>query len=174
MAKSHIDSVSVDDFSGGVSAAHLILKHVSRAREVTVLQGPTHDARNNERVEGFLSIIPRATVFTAGSWEYEKGYEISVQVAANMPNAVFCTNDRLASSFLNYCRDNDLEIPGVVGFDNAPVSEQLDLTTIAIPWDQMIRTIVEIADRRLAGDTQNSIQYILNTIPIIRDPFFHG
>jgi len=171
--KSHIDSVSVDDYSGGVSAAHLILTRVSRASEITVLQGPPQDNRNRERVEGFLSVLPRATVFTAGSWDYEKGYETAVQVAANEPRAVFCTNDRIASAFIQYYKDIGRTLPGVVGFDNAPVSEQIDLTTIAIPWDQMIQTIVKIAERRISGDTQTSIQYVLNTVPIIRCNFFH-
>ncbi len=171
--KSHIDSVSVDDYSGGVAAAHLILSRVSRASEITVLQGPPEDNRNRERVDGFLSVLPKATVFTAGSWDYEKGYETAVQVAANEPRAVFCTNDRLASAFIQYYRDVNREIPGVVGFDNAPVSEQIDLTTIAIPWDQMIQTIVNVVERRINGDTQTSIQYVLNTVPIIRCAFFH-
>ncbi len=172
-AKSHIDSVSVDDHSGGVSAALLLLDRVSRAREVAVLQGPPRDPRNNDRVEGFLSVIPRATVFTAGSWEFEDGYQTSVQVAAHEPTAVFCTNDRLASAFIRYCHESHRELPGVIGFDNAPISEHLDSTTIAIPWEQMVQTIREIAERRLAGDTQTSIQYVLNTVPIIRGAFFY-
>lgn len=173
LLKSHIDSVSVDDFSGGVAAAHLILSRVSRARDIAVLQGPPQDLRNEERVQGFLSAIPRATVFTAGSWQFHDGYRSSVQLAAHEPQAVFCTNDRLASAFVQYCLDSGRDLPGVIGFDNAPVSEQLDLPTIAIPWEQMVETIAEIAQRRLAGDTQTSIQYVLNTVPIIRGSFLY-
>lgn len=170
--KSHIDSVSVDDESGGVSAANLILRHVPRGREVAILQGPPTDRRNAERVAGFRSVIPRATLFSAESWEFADGYRSAVQVVAHEPTAVFCTNDRLASALLQYCRDVARTPPGVVGFDNAPVAEALDITTIAIPWEQMAQTIAQIAQRRLAGDTETSIQYILNTIPVVRDKAF--
>ncbi|MFP4483838.1 MAG: substrate-binding domain-containing protein [Spirochaetota bacterium] len=172
LAKSHIDSVSVDDFSGGVSAAHLILGSVPGGRGISVLQGPSRDRRNVERVQGLLSVIPNASVHSAESWAFEAGYECAADVILRSPAAVFCTNDRLASALLGYCRDRGEQPPVLVGFDNAPVSEELDFTTIAIPWQQMAHTIVQIAQRRLAGDTQTSVQYILNTVPIVRDAFF--
>jgi hypothetical protein len=37
----------------------------------------------------------------------------------------------------------------------------------------MAQRIVEIAQRRLTGDTQTSIQYVLSTVPIIRSAFFY-
>jgi DNA-binding transcriptional regulator YhcF (GntR family) len=172
LAKSHIDSVSVDDHSGGVSAADLIRPRVNADDEVAVLQGPRNDRRNGERVEGFLSVLPEASVLSAESWGFDAGYALAASLARARPRAVFCTNDRLASAVVSYYRDQELPLPGIIGFDNAPVSEQMDLTTIAIPWEQMAQRIVEVAQRRLAGDTQTSIQYVLSTVPIVRSAFF--
>ncbi len=173
LAKSHIDSVSVDDHSGGVSAADLIRPRVNSGREVAVLQGPRDDRRNAERVEGFLSVLPEASLLSAESWGFDAGYAVAAALAAKTPRAVFCTNDRLASAVVSYYRDQELPLPGIIGFDNAPVSEQMDLTTIAIPWEQMAQRIVEVAQRRLAGDTQTSVQYVLSTVPIVRSAFFY-
>mgnify|MGYP003552026228 CR=1 FL=1 len=44
-------------------------------------------------------------------------------------------------------------MPPIVGFDDAPIAEQLNLTTIGLPWDEMLDGVIRTAKRRLAGDT---------------------
>jgi DNA-binding LacI/PurR family transcriptional regulator len=78
---------------------------------------------------------------------------------------VFCCNDRLAQAVLAFAADIGLLRPRVVGFDNAPVAERLNLTTIAIPWGEMV---AEIAGRRLAGDASTTRQVIVTPRPIVR------
>lgn len=172
IARSFIDSVAVDDFSGGVSAAELIAAHTGSYERICVLAGPAHDERNLRRIEGFRSVLPGAAVYSAGTWEFDDGYRAADHLLASRPRAVFCCNDRLASALIRRARDDKETPPAIVGFDNAPVSEKLNLTTVAIPWDQLVDRIVAVLKQRLAGDKTNSIQYTLNPLPIVRDSFF--
>lgn len=169
VARSFIDSVSVDDFSGGVSAGELLATRFAGSRSVAIMAGPSYDRRNIQRVDGFTSVVTTARIISAESWDYEAGYRIAPDLLAGRPDAVFCCNDRLASALIAYGRDNGDPLPPIVGFDNAPVSESLNLTTIAIPWEQLVERIVGIVKLRLAGDKSGSVQYILNPLPIIRD-----
>ncbi|MBT7867253.1 MAG: substrate-binding domain-containing protein, partial [Opitutales bacterium] len=56
----------------------------------------------------------------------------------------------------------------VIGFDDAPVAEQLDLTTISIPWDELAKNVVEVAQKRISGDTSTAITRILAPRPVVR------
>jgi DNA-binding LacI/PurR family transcriptional regulator len=56
-----LDSVSIDDFSGGASAAQLLAAQTNTtnkksSNQFVVLTGPADDARSNERRDGFLSV----------------------------------------------------------------------------------------------------------------------
>ena len=104
----------------------------------------------------------------AGSWYFEDGYAKAGAAVKAGRAGLFCCNDRLAEAVIAYCRAQDLAIPRVVGFDDAPVSEQLDLTTIAIPWDEMIAGAAGLIRRRLTGDSSVARQLILTPRPVIR------
>ena len=105
VAGSFVDSVAVDDFSGGVSAAELVASRLGSAASVAILAGPAGDDRNLSRVEGFRSILPTAALFSAGSWEFDDGYRVAKRLLAENPQAVFCCNDRLASALIRRARD---------------------------------------------------------------------
>jgi DNA-binding LacI/PurR family transcriptional regulator len=81
---------------------------------------------------------------------------------------VFCCNDQLADALIRWCRDHQLAQPPVVGFDDAPVAERLNLTTISIPWDELIDGVARVVKRRLGGDRSASSQQIFNPRPVIR------
>jgi DNA-binding LacI/PurR family transcriptional regulator len=83
-------------------------------------------------------------------------------------------NERASSCFiLNWCQKNiagteSRAVPEIIGFDDAPVSEALNLTTIAIPWSEMIDATLDITRRRLRGDTSTAARRILAPRPVIR------
>lgn len=170
LAAAFLDSVSLDDFSGGVCAAQLLLRgSKTNTTGFAVLTGPADDERSNERRDGFLSIVPQAKVIVAGSWFTEDGYAKAAQAVTAGQTGLFCCNDRLAEAIITYCQDNGLAVPRIVGFDDAPVSEQLNLTTIAIPWDEMIAGAVGLIKRRLTGDSTVARQLVLTPRPVIRN-----
>ena len=65
-------------------------------------------------------------------------------------------------------RRHKLALPPLVGFDDAPIAETLNLTTIAIPWDELIDGVVRVVKRRLAGDRATSSHQVFNPRPILR------
>ena len=71
LAASYADSVSVDDYSGGVAAGEWLAAQLPGAR-CAVLAGPDDDARSRLRVAGFLAVHPRAGVVKAGSWFFDE------------------------------------------------------------------------------------------------------
>jgi DNA-binding LacI/PurR family transcriptional regulator len=56
----------------------------------------------------------------------------------------------------------------VVGFDDAPVAEALNLTTIAIPWHEMVAGAVDIIRRRMNGHTGAAAKLIFAPRPVMR------
>ncbi len=165
LAASYADSVSVDDFSGGVAAGEWLRERVGGGR-CAVLAGPEDDARNRLRVAGFLSVHRRARVVSAGSWFYAEGLRSAPRVLDY--SGVFCANDRLAAAVVDEARRLDKRQPELVGFDDAPVAEQMNFTTIAIPWDDIVAAAVGVAQRRMTGDVRTAAGLIFAPRPLVR------
>lgn len=160
-----VDSVSTDDFSGGASAAEVLRRKVPRGR-LAVFSGPAEDERSRQRVAGFLANVPDARVLPAETWYVEKA---RTRAADTLRYAgVFCCNDRLAEAVIQSAAAAHRSPPVIVGFDDAPISEQLNFTTIAIPWKEIVEGAVRIIRRRLAGDSGLAAQLIFAPRPIIR------
>ncbi len=166
LAATFVDSVSVDDFSGGVCAAE-ILRDRGHSR-TAVLGGPETDARSLRRVRGFLSLLPRARVIWAGGWFLEDGLKAASRLMERKATAIFGCNDRLAESVVRFCEEQNWTAPDLVGFDDAPVAEALNLTTIAIPWDEMVEAALAIIRKRLRGETSTAARQVLAPRPVIR------
>lgn len=163
----YIDSVATDDFSGGACAAQLLSQRAGTAGSFVVLSGPMDDARNKRRVDGFKSVT-RATVLVAGGWFFEDGYRQALEVLRRKPKGIFCCNDRLAESIILYCQRKRMNCPPIVGFDDAPVAEKLNLTTIAIPWDELVSGAVSVIKKRLSGDNGTASHQTFAPRPVIR------
>ena len=162
LASGYVDSVACDDFSGGAAAAEL-LRGAGLAANPAVLAGPQHDHRSRERVAGFRSMLGRARVFWAASWEAEAAARLVPGISKGRFSGLFCCSDRLAEGIVR----SGVRTP-VVGFDDAPVAEALDLTTIAMPWAEMVAGAVEIVRRRMQGDTGAAAKRIFAPRPVMR------
>lgn len=167
LAATVIDSLAVDDYSGGAAAAQILTARAGR-RRLAVLAGPAKDARSQRRVQGFLDHAPKCEVVSAGSWYAEAAGAAARRLARGPHEAVFCCNDRLAAALLSACAELRLPRPAVVGFDDAPVSEDLDLTTIAFPWERVATGVRDLARARLEGDTTPATQRIFSPHPVMR------
>jgi LacI family transcriptional regulator len=118
-----------------------------------------------------LSTRRRPTVTWARDWTAEAGRAAAPGVLARRPDGVFCGNDRLAQGLLEACRESDQLPPLVVGFDNAPISQTLDLTTVAIPWRSIARAVRRTAELRLlrsGQDLEPAIRLSMVPQPVIR------
>jgi DNA-binding LacI/PurR family transcriptional regulator len=186
-----IDSVSVDDFSGGAHAAqHLIALHASsntsgnatakasanangakrsrRGSAFAVLAGPTHDQRSAARVAGFLSVAP-ATVINSTTWFYEDALDVADHALSAGRDGIFCCNDRLAQAVVRRAADRARPRPRVVGFDDAPIARWLKLTTIAIPWEELVDAVIGCILRKQASPASAAIAQLVSTRIVLRD-----
>ncbi|MEO8075505.1 MAG: substrate-binding domain-containing protein [Acidobacteriota bacterium] len=163
-----IDSVSVDDFSGGAYAAQFLTARGPRRPKMAILAGPTDDHRSAARVAGFLSVA-RGTVVTSPNWFYDGGMAVSDKVLAAGPAGIFCCNDRLAQSVLRRATDRGLPRPLVVGFDDAPVARWLHLTTVAIPWEEFVSAVIGVVRRRQSSPSSAAIAQLVSTQLVVRD-----
>ncbi|QQE12020.1 substrate-binding domain-containing protein [Planctomycetota bacterium] len=143
------DSVGVDNTAGGVIAGDALQRLLGRRARLGVISGPINDLRSIERVKGFKIRAQDAVVLHAGGWEASHGMRVAAQVARAKVDGLFCVNDRLADGVLNWLRKHKKPVPAVVGFDNAPVASELDLSTVAIPWAEFAEELRLMAERRL-------------------------
>jgi DNA-binding transcriptional regulator YhcF (GntR family) len=146
-----VDAITTDDFSGGACAAELLKTRTGRVSGFVVLAGPKSDVRSRQRVAGFVDHAREPRVVYAESWYLEAGRERADEILALKPAGIFACNDRLAQAVLLEARERG-EVPPLVGFDNAPVAEQIGLTTIGIPWETLVADAVELIAARIGGD----------------------
>jgi DNA-binding transcriptional regulator YhcF (GntR family) len=171
-----IDSVSVDDFSGGAYAAqHLMVRYSSangskrsRRPAFAVLAGPTHDQRSAARVAGFRSVAP-ATVINSATWFYEDALDVADRALNAGRDGIFCCNDRLAQAVVRRASDRARPRPRLVGFDDAPIARWLNLTTIAIPWEELVDAVVGAIRRKQASPASAAIAQLVSTRIVLRD-----
>jgi hypothetical protein len=163
-----IDAIATDDFSAGVCAAQVLSGQSSAAGRFAVVGGPVEDPRSIQRVAGFRSRLPEAAAITSGGWYLEDGLRVAGRAIAEGGDGIFCVNDRLAEAILVHSRQSKASPPPLIGHDNAPVAEELHLTTIEIPWDEMTAAALSVIQRRLAGDSGAARQIILAQRPVFR------
>lgn len=161
-----LDTIAVDDRAGGQQAGEL-LAGTFRCKRLVALGGPEGDRRSRARLAGFLEVAPGAEVFQAGSWGERVAPRVLKGIAQARPQGVFCANDRLALRV----REEAPWLgprPRMVGFDDAPIAQEHQLTTIAIPWIQLAAEAYYIIKRRLEGDRAPAIHRVLVPQAIVR------
>jgi DNA-binding transcriptional regulator YhcF (GntR family) len=162
------DSISVDDFSGGISAGQILSRY--SPRRPVVIGGPASDRRSQSRIDGFHQIFPSAKVIIAGSWFFRSALRnIAAPLSSVRADAHFCCSDRLAETTLICYQKLQIPAPVVIGFDNAPVAETLGLTTIGIPWEEVARAAAAVIKKRLEGRTDHASAIVLPLVPVIRN-----
>jgi DNA-binding transcriptional regulator YhcF (GntR family) len=162
------DSISVDDFSGGIAAGQILSRY--SPRRPVAIGGPAADARSQSRIEGFRQIFPSAQVIEAGTWFFRSAVEnIEAPLSSLRADALFCCSDRLAQATLICYQKLKIPAPAVIGFDNAPVAETLGLSTIGIPWEEVARSATAVIKRRLDGRTDHASAIVLPPVPVLRN-----
>jgi DNA-binding transcriptional regulator YhcF (GntR family) len=167
MASALIDSISVDDFSGGASAAQYLLREHPQARRIAVLGGPPADLRSTARINGFLSIVS-ASVFPSPTWYYESAITLADKVLSAGKDGIFCCADRLAEAVVRCCIKKGIKRPPLVSFDDAPIAQWLNLTTMAIPWTEMVSAAVRVIKQRQFDTSSSAIAQLVSTRLVIR------
>jgi len=163
----HMDTITIDDFLGGVLAAEIIGAKVDAKARCVVFAGPRDDGRSQARVCGFRERWA-ARVVHAPTWYLDDAAGAAARCLKQRPAAIFACNDRLAQAVMIQYEASGIERPLLIGFDDAPIAESLHLSSIAIPWKAMVDAAVKIARRRVAGDATPAADVILRPHPVIR------
>ncbi len=83
------DSISVDDFGGGITAGQLLSRYSTR--RPAVIGGPASDPRSQSRIDGFRRIFPSAQVIEAGTWFFRSAVQnIAAPLSCLRADALFC------------------------------------------------------------------------------------
>lgn len=166
-ASSLIDSVSVDEFSGGAAAAQFLKRQFPLAEKVAIFAGPGNDMRSAALVNGFLSVAS-ATVFTCPPWHYEDALSLADKVVASGKDGILCCSDRLAEAVVRSCMKRGIRRPPLVNFGDAPSAQWLNLTTMAIPWTEMVAAASRVIKQRQFDESSCAIAQLITTKLIIR------
>ncbi|WP_067936537.1 LacI family DNA-binding transcriptional regulator [Alicyclobacillus kakegawensis] len=141
-----VDTVSIDDFIGGLIATkHLLeLGH----QRIGVITEPLKCGW--ERVRGYQSALHEWSIpvdeslIVSSESSIEAGREAANKLFSRVdpPTALFATNDLLAISAIQVIRDKGLHVPedvSVVGFDNTILAHLVNpaLTTVSQPMTDM-------------------------------------
>ena len=162
------DSISVDDFNGGITAGQILSRYAPR--RPAVIGGPQSDLRSQRRIEGFQQIFPFTQVIAAGTWFSRSAIKsIAGPLGSVGPDGLFCCSDRLAEATLICYQNWRIPAPVVIGFDNAPVAETLGLSTIGIPWEEVARAAAGVIKKRLDGRTDHASAIVLPPVPVMRN-----
>ncbi|MGP3989795.1 LacI family DNA-binding transcriptional regulator [Streptomyces sp. 3N207] len=144
-------SVSVDDVAGGLLAVRHLL--AGGAREVLVVNGRLEIRQCADRYQGARQAVrgrrgARLRQITAEQMTAASGEDIARQLA-DMPDAVFCTNDFLAVGLCRGLAERGVRVPEdvrVVGYGDLDAAgfAATPLTTIHQPVEDLGRAAVDM------------------------------
>lgn len=146
-----VDTVEVDDFSGGALAGETFRK-LWRIERPCVFAGPKGDARSQSRLDGFRSVYPRPHTFHSRSWHYQEALKSASHLLDDNYDGIFCANDRLAQAAKHVFTASARPLPRILGFDHAPIARREGISSIAIPWTEFAEEVADRIKRRLSGD----------------------
>ena len=160
--KLRADYVGVDDVAG----ADAIFRHaVSHGyKDIAVVTGPQNSSASAARAQTFVVTAERLGIPLAGHRRFnaylsaEGGYRVVQRLIADndMPRAIVCGSDAIASGVIGGLRANGFRVPmdvAVTGFDGvSPAASMLaELTTVSLPRKRMATLAVEQVIRRIEG-----------------------
>ena len=155
-----LDSICTDDFAGGALAADTLLQASPTPYRLGILAGPRADRRSDERIAGFRSRVQEVVITHADNWHRDAGRRAAASLTQANLTGVFAANDRLAQGTTLAYRNAKQPLPAIVGYDDAPIAEQLGLTTIALPWQEIANAVVQRAQLRLQGDLSSACTFL--------------
>lgn len=175
-----IASVVPDEYSGGATAAHMLLGHGHT--KIGFINNLDDITASRERLRGFQAALAEAGVTVPDDYvvaDPQSDAAGGLRAGRTLldlpdrPEALFCFNDRMAMGVYQAAHERGLDIPddlSVVGFDNqSMIADGLfpGLTTLQLPHYEMgawgVRTLIG----RLQDDDQGSPTQIKMPCPLI-------
>jgi DNA-binding LacI/PurR family transcriptional regulator len=178
-----VDSVMADNYSGGVQAGQLLLRHGHK--RIGVL-GDLSASTTRDRLAGLRDALGDAGVAFGrsqvvdlrrdtdrlGDWSaIEEQCTHDIFGGPNPPTALFCSCDAVARGAYRAIAAMGLSVPGdvsVIGFDDDPLAEWLipGLTTIKQPFLEIGRVAINQLCKRMA-DVNSAPEQIVLPVQLI-------
>lgn len=172
--RSHeFDSVEVDNELGG----YLAVKHLLDCgyRKLSVILGREDVIASRSRLAGAekamkeYGLTLNEELIIEGSFSIEGGRKAAAQIfeRGHSVDAVFGVNDLIAMGVLQYCNENDINVPdevGVIGYDNISYAglPQIELTTIHQPKYELGKMLFEtLLEEIREGETKRPTKKII-------------
>jgi LacI family transcriptional regulator len=159
-------SITINDELGGYLAGrHLVDRgHTSFAIMSEPQRSGAYLSQAERRRAGFRNAIAEAGLSSEVSFietanDICGGREATRRLlsGASRPSAIFAHQDLLAAGVLLECRDQGLSLPAdlaVIGFDDGPLAEALDITTVRQPLETSGRLGLRLLHEALADHNQ--------------------
>lgn len=168
----NLNSIEIDDVSGGRMAAQYLIKKGHRAigfaGDLQVTQYGVQPIA--KRLEGLRQGLAAEGLSVKSEYCLNVVYDMeSTRKAAyeflqrsNRPTAIFAATDLQAIAILRTARDLGMRVPedlAIIGFDDLDAAEYMDLTTIRQHLDESGRVAVELLLNRLENPNR-PVQHI--------------
>ncbi|MBU1122067.1 MAG: LacI family DNA-binding transcriptional regulator [Candidatus Omnitrophota bacterium] len=175
----NVSYVTINNFKGAYEATEFLIHHGHK--RIAHLTGTLFVQCSQERLEGYKSALRKNGINI--NKDYIKGTNFSRKEARermeelfglkDVPTAVFCCSDDVASEVLSFCEERKINVPkdlSVIGFDDNPqcLYGNLMLTTVRQPFGEMTQLGVDILEELVNGKTEQK-KVILDTELIVRD-----
>ena len=168
-----VDTIGVDDFTGGYQAARHLLSLGHRL--IAHLTGPLNTRPGLHRKKGFEAALEEAGVAVnpdwvlPGSFSLESGLIRTLELLAvpgERPTAIVAGNDLIAIGAMRVLRQRGLRVPedvSIVGYDRTTLAEIVDpeLTSVAQPMQEMGRRALEMLLEVVTGRRSEPLQVVL-------------
>ena len=172
----NVDSVTTDNFYGEyVLTKHLIdLGH----RDIRYVGTFGVTTSINDRFMGFLKAMLEHNLSTSVADIIDdrdkNGVYKPIVLPKNIPTAFVCNCDEVAVTLIRTLHERGLRVPddvSVVGFDDFVTSTQMSskLTTVAVDFEAMARSAVDIIIKKIAGLAYNTGRTVICCKPAYRE-----
>ncbi len=150
-------------------------------RNIAMLYGEnfTECASHLERFHGFLTfcqknniVVTPASMISSGGTELE-AYKKANILLENSPEVtlIFAVTDERAKGVLHALKDRGINAGkeiSVIGFDNSPHSEELELATVAVPRREVGVRAIEVMNKLLHSSQAKGYTETLKSYPVLR------
>ncbi len=159
----HVDMVGINNIECGRIAARTLLERGYRS--VAFLGGPENATSTQDRLSGFLEALADQDDVSV-SYSFAEGYtfdagraQMQTLLQTRPAEAYFCGDDVLSIGALSAISDAGLSVPddiGIIGLNDMEMArwENINLTTIQQPIDEIIEASIEKVTSALSGPEQ--------------------
>ncbi|WP_308638349.1 LacI family DNA-binding transcriptional regulator [Paenibacillus silvisoli] len=170
----------VADIEEGEYAAcqHLI---ANGHQEILFVGGDIRHPSTVRRQDGITRAMKEAGLSIGASgflncgYTFREGYEAvaaMLRSGASLPTALLTTNDSVAFGAIKALKEKGLRVPedvSIVGYDDIvlPTMEELPLSTVRIPLDEMARVAIEGLQQLLSGEL-TTLRHTVRTELVVR------